>query len=80
MLEQAAINTDVRDAVTGPDRYKNGIVVDSFQTTVVVTLRTHNIETLLIRGDTLRAPFFRDQIALEEVDMTDETVKTTASR
>ena len=31
ILEQAALNMQVRDAVTGLDRFKNGIVVDTFR-------------------------------------------------
>ena len=73
ILEQNAINFNVRDAVTGLDRFKNGIVVDPFE--------DHS------RGDTdfdqyrnsidadnsvLRAPHFTDQVELEEKEMTDD--------
>ena len=43
LLEQTAINTQVQDATTGLDRFKNGIIVDSF--------KGHNI------GDTLSAEY-----------------------
>ena len=31
LLEQQAINTQIQDAATGLDRFKNGIIVDSFK-------------------------------------------------
>ncbi len=43
LLEQQAINTQIQDATTGLDRFKNGIVVDSF--------KGHNV------GDTLSAEY-----------------------
>ena len=67
MLEQNAINVEVKDAVTGLDRFKNGIITDTFI--------DHS------RGDTahpkyqaaidpdlgiLRAPTFSDQIEMED--------------
>ena len=72
LLELSAINTGVRDAVTGLDRFKNGIVVDPFKdhskgdvdaldyTNSIDPARTH-----------LRAGVFADQIELEEVNLTD---------
>ena len=72
LLELSAINTGVRDAVTGLDRFKNGIVVDPFKdhskgdvdaldyTNSVDPVRTH-----------LRAGVFADQVELEEVNLTD---------
>ena len=30
LLEQGALNMNVKDAVTGLDRFKNGIIVDNF--------------------------------------------------
>ena len=67
MLEQTAINVEVKDAVTGLDRFKNGIITDTFV--------DHS------RGDTahpkyqasidtdlgiLRAPSFSDQVTLQD--------------
>ena len=43
LLEQQAINTQIQDATTGLDRFKNGIIVDSF--------KGHNV------GDTLSAEY-----------------------
>ena len=43
LLEQQAINTQIQDAATGLDRFKNGIIVDSF--------KGHNI------GDVLSAEY-----------------------
>ena len=43
LLEQQAINTQIQDAATGLDRFKNGIVVDSF--------KGHNV------GDTLSTEY-----------------------
>ena len=73
LLEQSAINMDVRDAVTGLDRFKNGIVVDSF--------KDHGIgDTALEQyrcsidpdNDHLRSPHFTDQVELEDPNMTFE--------
>ena len=73
VLENSALNMSVRDAVTGLDRFKNGIIVDAF--------RDHS------RGDTgntqyrnsidaqethLRSSFYQDQVRLEEKFETDE--------
>ena len=43
LLEQQAVNTQIQDAATGLDRFKNGIVVDSF--------KGHNV------GDTLSGEY-----------------------
>ena len=43
LLEQQAVNTQIQDAATGLDRFKNGIVVDSF--------KGHNV------GDTLSSEY-----------------------
>ena len=72
LLELSAINTGVRDAVTGLDRFKNGIVVDAFNdhskgdvdaldyVNSIDPVRTH-----------LRAGVFADQVELQEKNQTD---------
>ena len=72
LLELSAINAAVRDAVTGMDRFKNGILVDAFRdhskgdvdaldyTNSIDPVRTH-----------LRPGVFADQIELEEKNLTD---------
>ena len=77
MLEQSALNMEVKDAETGLDRFKNGIITDSFV--------DHS------RGDTvneryqsaidpdlgiLRAPTFSDQVTMEDEKMTAADRKT----
>ncbi len=71
LLEQSAINMDVRDSVTGLDRYKNGIVVDSFKDhgtgdTVLSQYRC----AIDPSNNHLRSPFFKDQVELEDINMT----------
>jgi len=73
LLEQDAINMNVRDAATGLDRFKNGIVVDNFSNHA-------NGETKLTQyrcaidpeNDILRAPYFIDQLELEDVVQTNK--------
>jgi len=72
LLEQSAINMDVRDSVTGLDRYKNGIVVDSFKDhstgdTVLSQYRC-SIDS---SNNHLRSPYFMDQVELEDPNTTD---------
>ncbi len=72
LLELSAINTGVRDAVTGLDRFKNGIVVDGFKDhskgDVDALDYTNSIDP--VRSQ-LRAGVFADQVELEEVNLTD---------
>ncbi|QBP06143.1 hypothetical protein [Synechococcus phage S-B68] len=73
LLEQSAINLSVRDAVTGLDRFKNGIVVDSFRDHAngdsQISQYRNSIDPVTTH---LRPPFFEDQAALEESNRTDE--------
>lgn len=72
ILEQSALNMSVRDAVTGLDRFKNGIVVDTFanhEKGDVGTLPYRN--AVDPKNSHLRAPHFTDQIELEEENQTD---------
>ncbi len=72
ILEQSALNMSVRDAVTGLDRFKNGIVVDTFanhEKGDVGTLPYRN--SIDPKNSHLRAPHFTDQIELEEENQTD---------
>lgn len=77
LLEQQAINTQIQDATTGLDRFKNGIVVDSF--------KGHNVgdtESLEYRAamdmseGELRPTHFTDQVKLIE----DATINTDSLR
>ncbi|QIN96881.1 structural protein [Synechococcus phage S-N03] len=74
LLEQSAVNTDVRDSVTGLDRFANGIVVDSFRDhsggDVGIDQYRCSIDD---KNDQLRSPFFKDQAELEEKSFTDDT-------
>tara|TARA_Y100001938_G_scaffold31252_1_gene42606 strand:+ start:8074 stop:13980 length:5907 start_codon:yes stop_codon:yes gene_type:complete len=80
LLEQQAINTQIQDATTGLDRFKNGIVVDSF--------KGHNV------GDTgsaeyrcsidmdegeLRAEHHTDQVKLVELAANDTDAERTTA-
>ena len=72
ILEQSALNMSVRDAVTGLDRFKNGIVVDTF-----ANHEKGDVGTLSYRNSVdpanshLRAPHYTDQVFLEEQNQTD---------
>ena len=71
MLEQSAINMDVRDSVTGLDRYKNGIVVDSFKDhRVGDTGLSQYRASIDAKHNHLRAPYYMDQVELEDKNMT----------
>lgn len=70
LLEQDTLNTSIKDAVTGLDRFKSGIVVDNFA--------GHNIGDTLsmdykcsidMQSQQMRPRHFTDQVSLvEEVD------------
>ena len=78
LLEQSALNVNVRDAVTGLDRFKNGIVVDNFHDhgggETGIDQYRNSIDP---ENDILRSPYYLDQIALEETAQTSE-VRTDA--
>ena len=67
ILEQSVLNMQVRDAVTGLDRFKNGIVVDNFRGhgkgLVGSTQYRNSIDG---RYTYLRSPCFVQQVQLEE--------------
>ena len=69
LLEQSALNMNVRDAVTGLDRFKNGIVVDTFSDHSRVMLATVSIVTRLTPR-TQSMLHFTDQAELEETAQT----------
>ena len=73
LLEQSALNMSVRDAVTGMDRFKNGIIVDNFmgheRGDVFAAQYRNSIDPK--RGH-LRPPCFVDSIRVEEEFQTDE--------
>ena len=73
LLEQSALNMSVRDAVTGLDRFKNGIIVDNFsghsRGNVYDPQYRNSIDP---KKDHLRAAHFTDSIRVEESFQTDE--------
>ena len=73
LLEQSALNMSVRDAVTGLDRFKNGIIVDNFsghsRGDVFHPQYRNSIDP---QRDQLRAAAFTDSILVEEQMQTDE--------
>ena len=73
LLEQSAINFDVRDAVTGLNRFKNGVVVDNFATHANgnVTSDQYRCGIDPIQSH-LRCPQYQDQVELEEVNLTND--------
>jgi hypothetical protein len=72
ILEQSALNMQVRDAVTGLSRFKNGIVVDRFadhsQGSVGQQQYRNSMDPQLSH---LRAPHYTDQVELIETNQTD---------
>ena len=72
ILEQSAMNANVRDAVTGLDRFKNGIVVDPFQDHSKGDVGSQQYRAAVDPKEThMRAAYVMDQIDLEEVSETD---------
>ena len=67
LLEQQAINTQIQDAVTGLDRFKNGIIVDSFKGHNVGDVRSSEYRAGIdmVEGE-LRPTHFTDQVKLIE--------------
>jgi hypothetical protein len=76
LLEQSSLNMSVRDAVTGLDRFKNGIIVDNFsghsRGNVYDPQYRNSIDP---KRDHLRAAHFTDSIQVEESYQTDEERK-----
>ena len=71
MLEQSAINMEVKDAETGLDRFKNGIITDSFvdhsRGDTVNERYQSSIDPAL---GILRPPTYSDQVTMEDEKMT----------
>ena len=77
LLEQQAINTQIQDATTGLDRFKNGIVVDSFKGhNVGDVFSTEYRAAMDMAEGELRPTHFTDQVKLIE----DATVNTDSLR
>ncbi len=73
LLEQSAMNTSVRDAVTGMDRFKNGVVVDPFKDHSKGDVGNEQYRCSIDpKLDHLRVPYFIDQVLLEERNVTDD--------
>lgn len=73
ILEQSALNMSVRDAVTGLDRFKNGIVVDNFSDHSKADVNSSQYRASIDPDHThMRAPHFTDQVEMEEVNQTDD--------
>ena len=73
MLEIAALNATVRDASTGLDRFKNGILVDPFIDHSKGDVGSEQYRASIDpKEGHLRPPFLKDQITLEERNNTDE--------
>jgi len=73
LLEQEAVSLSVRDAVTGLERFKNGIVVDAFRDHSKGDVGQDQYRNSVDpKYDHLRPPFVRDQIELEEQYQYDE--------
>jgi hypothetical protein len=72
LLEQSALNTNVRDGVTGLDRFKNGFVVDPFMNHSNGQTSSYEYRCSIDpKLDQLRAPHYTQQIELEEVFQSD---------
>ena len=72
ILEQSALNMSVRDAVTGLDRFKNGILVDPFSGHGLGDTTNNAYHCSIDQPAThLRSPFYADQIELIETVQTD---------
>tara|TARA_R110002050_G_scaffold15817_2_gene48350 strand:+ start:962 stop:8479 length:7518 start_codon:yes stop_codon:yes gene_type:complete len=72
LLEQSTLNMSVRDAVTGLERFKNGIVVDTFRTHERGEINSSQYRNSIDNVNThLRAAHFTDQVELEQISQTD---------
>ncbi|MBI51728.1 MAG: hypothetical protein CL779_00725, partial [Chloroflexi bacterium] len=73
ILEQSALNMSVRDAVTGLDRFKNGIVADNFRDHSKGAVGDQQYRNSIDPKTThLRSPAFVDQPELVEVAQSEE--------
>ena len=73
LLEQKTLNMTVKDAVTGLDRYKSGYIVDGFNDHSRGDVNSPYYRCAIDpKRSLLRPPFFKDQVELEEIYMTDE--------
>jgi len=80
LLEQTAINTQVQDATTGLDRFKNGIIVDSFKGhNVGDTLSTEYKCSVDMNEGELRPEFTADNVKLIELAATDTDAERTTA-
>lgn len=74
LLEQGALNMSVKDAVTGLDRFKNGIIVDNFG-----DHSRGQVDSIYYRNSIdpkrshMRPPHFTDQVDLRERFSTDDS-------
>ena len=72
VLEIAALNKTVRDGKTGLDRFKNGIIVDPFVDHSKGDVGNQSYRAAIDPKEShLRAPFFKDQVKLEEKAQSD---------
>ena len=72
LLEQNALNMDVKDAITGLDRFKNAFIVDAFRDhSRGNTMDPYYRNSIDPKFTHLRAPHFTDQVGMEEVSFTD---------
>ena len=75
LLEQSALNMSVRDAVTGLDRFKNGIVVDTFKDHSKGDVGSDQYRCSIDPKEShLRPSYVVDQVRLEEKFQTQEEV------
>lgn len=73
ILEQSTLNMSVRDAATGMDRFKNGIVVDNFRGHGNGAVGNQQYRNSIDPKQThLRAPLFQDQVEFEELWQSNE--------
>ena len=72
ILEQSALNMQVRDAVTGLSRFKNGIVVDRFADHQQGAVEQEQYKNSIDPNNShLRAGHFTQQVELIEDNQTD---------
>ena len=72
LLEQSTLNMSVRDAVTGLDRFKNGIIVDNFSDHSRGETGSDQYRNSIDPDYThLRPAHFSDQVEMEELNQTD---------
>ena len=75
LLEQSALNMSVRDAITGLDRFKNGIVVDTFKDHSKGDVGSDQYRCSIDPKEShLRPSYVVDQVRLEEKFQTQEEV------